>query len=380
MRFAEESHARVGALDGLRGIAALAVVLWHSLGVYAVTAPWLPPLLRSPLGPLVNGAGAPQLFFALSGFVLSASLARGSGGLHVVRFWLRRIFRIHPPYLAAIVLAWLASFVALSGAAAPGLTEWGSVSAGVHVPLRALLLSFLFPGPAFGQLPPGWSLRIELWYSLLMPALFLAGRRGHWLLLLALSGFTLEHNRTPLLALQWTLDFALGITLYLEREAVTRFLARRSAAFGVACVALALVVYEAPLAFFPLRIAGGMVMSGGEKWDLVLQGLGAVGLMACALGVGGFARLLDSPALALLGRVSYSVYLVHFPILMLIARVLPPPATLGGAALRIALVVVATGVLSLAGYSLVERPAIALGNAISRALARLGGAAQRARP
>ncbi len=371
MRLAEETHGRVIALDGLRGIAAVAVVLWHSLGMYEVTSPWLPRLLRSPLAPFVNGAGAPQLFFLLSGFVLSASLARGSGALHVVQFWVRRIFRIHPPYVVAVVLAWLASFVALSGAWAPGLTGWGTASAEVHVPAHSMLLSLVFPGPAFGQLPPGWSLRIETWYSLLMPALFLVARRGHWLLLLAASGYFLEHSRTPLLAMEWTLDFALGVTLFIERERVLGFLSRLSPLAGATCVAGALLVYSAPLAFFPIEIDGGMVMSGGKKWDLVWQGAGAAGLVACAFGVAGFGRLLTRRPIALLGRVSYSVYLVHFPVLMTVARVLPPPETLAGGAARIALVLLVTGALSIAAYAVVERPAIMLGSALSRALGRL---------
>ena len=88
--------SRVIALDGVRGIAALLVVIGHSYGA-----------VRSP--PEIAGPSV-QVFFVLSGYCLAASALRGDRVLDRVQYWLRRIFRIHPPFLFALVAAWLASF------------------------------------------------------------------------------------------------------------------------------------------------------------------------------------------------------------------------------------------------------------------------------
>jgi peptidoglycan/LPS O-acetylase OafA/YrhL len=94
-------------VDGLRGLAALAVVLPHSSGLFAYpTAGWV---LRTMVALVPYGGRAVQVFFVISGFVIAYSLrdaARGSFALKT--FVLRRAIRLDPPYWCAI-LAMLAA-------------------------------------------------------------------------------------------------------------------------------------------------------------------------------------------------------------------------------------------------------------------------------
>ena len=90
------SGARLGWLDALRGLAALAVVFQHSGpyladGVFALTHRRLDP-----------GIFGVFLFFLISGYIVPASLER-RGDLRA--FWVGRLFRIYPLYLVVFVLA-----------------------------------------------------------------------------------------------------------------------------------------------------------------------------------------------------------------------------------------------------------------------------------
>jgi peptidoglycan/LPS O-acetylase OafA/YrhL len=87
------------------------VVVRHTLNAVAMPDGSRHAILASPLGLLLSADGAVRLFFVLSGWVLAASLARGSGLAGALRFWVRRVFRIHPPYVAAVLFAWLAAFL-----------------------------------------------------------------------------------------------------------------------------------------------------------------------------------------------------------------------------------------------------------------------------
>ena len=84
------------ALDGLRGIAATIVLLRHTFNAVVMPPDVRRGILESPLAPLLNGQGAVQLFFVLSGFVLAMSLSRDTRLRSVPAFYAKRILRIQP--------------------------------------------------------------------------------------------------------------------------------------------------------------------------------------------------------------------------------------------------------------------------------------------
>jgi peptidoglycan/LPS O-acetylase OafA/YrhL len=108
------SQGHFESLDGLRGAAALAVVIHHSLNVYLHTETrnwWLfTPMLRA----LAARLGHPSvlLFFVLSGFVLYVSFLRGHDNSYG-SFLSRRVFRLYPAMIVAVagaaLLHWLQS-------------------------------------------------------------------------------------------------------------------------------------------------------------------------------------------------------------------------------------------------------------------------------
>ncbi|MBB3315014.1 peptidoglycan/LPS O-acetylase OafA/YrhL [Rhizobium sp. BK181] len=188
---------RIGCLDGLRGLAALWVLLGHSLQLTG----WHLPILSSPdLGV--------DLFIMLSGFLmvfhyrLRETANRWEKPATWFGFWLKRFFRIAPLYYVMLCVALLLG---------PQLYQARMVidtflAHGPQLPerylddsLRNLLmhLSFLFglhPAYAFRTALPDWSLGLEMQFYAVFPIAMLLLRKTRWLpgaALIALVGFVI---------------------------------------------------------------------------------------------------------------------------------------------------------------------------------------------
>jgi peptidoglycan/LPS O-acetylase OafA/YrhL len=156
----------------------MTVVLAHASGVHF--KPWglVMRLHESPAAIFMNGTGAVHVFFVLSGYCLVASAERGGQLLDLLQFYVRRFSRVHVPYVFGLLAAWLASFACHDAGPVPGLTPWLVSLRSVHLDSQQLLVSVLWPGPAGGQIAIGWTLRVEMIYSLLLPFMVVVARRS----------------------------------------------------------------------------------------------------------------------------------------------------------------------------------------------------------
>lgn len=171
-----ERDGRFLPLDGVRAAAALLVVGFHCVAVARLCAP--PTFLTARLGPvhrlLEQCWLGVDLFFVLSGFLIGRILLTqlAQGGISFRAFYIRRAFRIFPPYYLVltctlILFAPLASFAPLFGH-----TPWGTLVQ--RSPLNFLYLNNYVLGPTFDNaMPWSWSLCVEEHFYLLCPA-FLA--------------------------------------------------------------------------------------------------------------------------------------------------------------------------------------------------------------
>lgn len=159
---------RLKTIDGLRGIAAMWVVLYHLQGAMALTFPdWAHPLVQWFMG---QGFLGVDIFFVLSGFVIpfsirNADLTPGFMG----RFALRRSIRLDPPYWMAIAveIVFVATALRLGLAEAP-LPTPGQVLAHVFY-----LQNILGSGDIVGVF---WTLCFEIQFYLGIVALLVAGQ------------------------------------------------------------------------------------------------------------------------------------------------------------------------------------------------------------
>jgi peptidoglycan/LPS O-acetylase OafA/YrhL len=157
-------------LDGWRAVAILGVMACHACdAVFHPEGPHPSPLWH---GLTRHGALGVDIFFGISGFLICSRLVaeyRRGGRISLPRFYLRRAFRILPPYLTFLAV--------LASLAAAGLF---SVRAGVWWRCLLFFRNYL-PGPEAGGDYTGhfWSLSVEEHFYLLWPGLlFLCGVRG----------------------------------------------------------------------------------------------------------------------------------------------------------------------------------------------------------
>jgi peptidoglycan/LPS O-acetylase OafA/YrhL len=340
---APRAHARAYRpdIDGLRAIAVLAVLLFHC-GV-----PGFP-----------GGFVGVDLFFVISGFLITGQLAGDieAGQMSIGRFYDRRIRRIGPALFVTLIVTAVASAALLLPSYLVAMS-WALVSAATSVAniyLWRVAGDYFAPMSTFQPLLHTWSLSVEEQFYLFVPVLMMVCARPlrrRWVLLfgpLCLGSFAFSLVITgPWVAANFYLlpsrawEFGIGaLVATTPLPAITR----RWAAEAMAVAALALLLLPVFL-FDDETVFPGL----NALWPC----LGA----ALLIHVGGGARpavtaLLGTRPFVAVGLISYSLYLVHWPIISLMRyRAVAP---LDGA--QIAGVVVASVVLATLMWRYIEQP------------------------
>jgi len=330
--------------DGLRGLAALQVLFLHYASVYLplyahegtvshfAVERWL---AESPFFALIDGGTAVCLFFVISGFVLASSFENMTVGVGAAA--LKRSIRLLLPVLIAAVF----SYICLGLVPAP-LGELRDIThsdfaARIYLQpitflsimrdgfINALFLGYepvsLFSGrswlilPGLDQSidPPFWTLHVEFWGSMLVLALVYLNRRLSPIALAAVVIVALW-----LVGTSWYLLFVVGFLLYLIKDVVVP----RTTWF-ISGVGSALVIWGGII---------GVTKASGQVQALFLaltpfvrgQALNAYTFQSSVGGALIFAGVWLSPHLRVLlscrpvvalGRLSFGLYLLHFPVL-----------------------------------------------------------------
>jgi peptidoglycan/LPS O-acetylase OafA/YrhL len=340
---ARTSRPRYDALDGLRAIAAVSIVLLHTW-MYT-DANWPRPgrtdLLDRVMGELRVGM---VLFFVLTGFLLALPYARGRAP-DLGRYALRRLARVGPAYWLAI----LGSLYVLHDTGHPR-------DIALHdVPKFGFFLANLFPETRNKLDPPMWSMHVEVSFYVVLPLIGLALLRAKRPQLVCLSLVAASLVFTTLGAIEawppettWTLPTYLG---------------------AFACgIAAAFTAPKEGLSLFILA-AGAAAVFLNSVWHSAPDGTGtfghAVGDLPAAAGFAAIAwavaarppRLLTLAPVRYVGTVSFGLYLWHMPVLYSLQIDDKLPERFWPAIQHILPV---TFLLAVASWHLVEKPALKL--------------------
>jgi peptidoglycan/LPS O-acetylase OafA/YrhL len=358
--------SHVPALDGLRGVAIVAVMLHNFSAIGDPTPTYVARALEW-------GWMGVQLFFVLSGFLITRILLEADRTSGVLRAFLaRRALRIVPLYAATLFVYF---FVVPRVLDAPTI-----VAAEPHQLWYWLFLSNWGDPLGFGA--PGlqhlWSIGVEIQFYLLWPLVaFGASDRRLRRLCLAIVFLSLVSN------------VGLRVGWSASASAVYKFTITRMSAPAIGALAALLTRRAAWCAWYEKyrgRLAwsslGVLVLLGAwrhgfQHTDAVVQTIGfslvaflcAQWLLTIVLGIptlGGVALALPSwKPLRALGRLSYGMYVLHYPLHWAAMKILAPTLERGpwSPLLQIAYIIVATAVtfgLANLSWLLFERRCLAL--------------------
>ena len=324
-----KNGARLTALDGLRGLAAVVVLFHHALYTNP-DFPGAPGAGHAPVGsamwwisytPLklaTAGVESVIVFFVLSGLVVTLPVVRRRG-FDWVAYFPRRVVRLMVPVAASVVLAaaWVAAIPQVSPQ--PSGT-WLSSSSTPNFSWEYIVKAIDLLG-GDGQINnPLWSLRWELAFSLLLPVFAIAALavRKWWIGGLALAcALTWLGARAGSGELEYLPAFFVGAVIAVRLDVVRNAAARINTRWFRHPLWAGLTVGSALLLIAPWLVGPGV----GEipELDPVLKGLvplAAAGLVVAALGWKPLRIVFESRPLQFLGAISFSLYLVHVPIIL----------------------------------------------------------------
>jgi peptidoglycan/LPS O-acetylase OafA/YrhL len=308
-------------IDGLRAVAVVGVILNH------FSEGWLP-----------GGYLGVDVFFVISGFVITASLARrpaeGMGDL-MLGFYSRRVRRLLPALLLCVgITALLLTLVSYDPGQMLGV-GWRSLFGFSNISLYRLAVDYFRPAAALNPFAHTWSLGVEEQFYLLFPLLIwfsgfarngAAGSRRLVLLLLPLSVLSLV---------------VFGQRLGVDFPAAYYLLPSRFWELGVGCLVFLLLQRRSPQGENIEAAASDDLEADQARWPLpplpLLLGLGVLmaapldfGLLPVVSSVAITALLLgclrpstaahgwlSTPPLVFVGLLSYSLYLWHWSVLSL---------------------------------------------------------------
>ena len=381
---------RYAYLDGLRGVAALAVVLCHFVLAFQ------PALLsgKAGQGAAVAGTGlsrtplvlfwspdcAVHVFFVLSGFVLSSAMAGQPAGRPLARLGallLRRWVRLAGPILGSSLLAWgviQAGWLRNGPAAVLNGSDWLAMPFG-WLAWQPNSLPVLVEQSLWGILatathwwnPALWTMPVEFWGSAGVFAAYTALRPAPgWVRVAVLTAGLAGLARFN------AGGFAVGALLWESRMLLARP-GRWAWWGGAGAFAAGVLLGGAPYDLLGTPYWPAFVWASGWVAEplLVAHRTGAALLVAAALAWPPLQWALTRPALLALGRVSFMVYLCHVIVLCSLASGLVLWLTPGwgyDAATGVALVTTLAVVLGIAAAMTwsVDAPATALSRRVER--------------
>jgi exopolysaccharide production protein ExoZ len=283
-------------VQGLRGIAALSVVIGHanSIGLVAVP-PWL----------AVCGYSGVDVFFAISGFIICQSQLGDATGANdrkgALPFLVKRYWRIYPLYWVAL------AFVAIVSIWAPLQPPFIACDQGVSRYISLTTMNNCF-------IPPAWTLQFELYFYTIFAALMLLAPRNFYLVI----GLLMVAQVVVVAAAGSAFDNSSFLSSPLILE------------FGAGCGVAWIIQSGFSRLAVPSLICGVTIFACGPLYALHADPTPLPRLLS--FGVGGTIILYALLALELngrfvlptstqkLGNASYSLYLWHWPLVTLFAK------------------------------------------------------------
>lgn len=357
-----EDSRRFGYIDAMRAIAALSVLLVHVAGylLRQADAPQAVLALREYVLNFIDlGLFGVALFFFISGYVVPFSLLKGQ---NLSDFWVHRIFRLYPPF-------WI-SLVAVIGVETYCMGERGAFSS------SQVLANLTMVPQIFGAEPMSgiyWTLFVEMLFYVACSLLYACGLLGKLHVTAAIALGLSASTAVPVF-LNETLATGLPVKYlplhlsYLFAGTLVRLCLQDSSCRRWRLLSAVLVVQVALCA-----LATGVMFDGPPGFGFFTRRAIFVAYVAACLCfiLCVTLRMPNPPFLLRLGASSYSLYLLHWPVVVVLVALLPG----GTAEITVPLLllsILCSLVAAEASFRMFERPCIHWGRTVGLRLRRLG--------
>jgi peptidoglycan/LPS O-acetylase OafA/YrhL len=328
-----------GDIDGLRAIAVLPVVLYHTS-----------------FPGLTGGYVGVDVFFVISGFLMASLIMSeiDQGTFNLLHFYERRIRRIFPALFAVIAVSAVAAWLLFM----PIQFQYFSRSAIAAALFSSNVLFWLQSGyfDMEAQLKPllhTWSLAVEEQFYIIFPLLliFLSKLGRQWiapalcvLLVASLGMGVFKVESWPIATFYlapfrfWELLFGAFLALGLLPRFKLPVLSQLSAFLGIVLIGWAILTYDEHTTFPGL--------------SPLIPCIGAALVIHARAETGPIGRLLRAPPLIFVGLISYSLYLWHWPLIVFTRYIFGPQFS----AVESAIIVFASLILATLSWRFIEQP------------------------
>lgn len=342
---------RLDYLDSVRGIAAMMVVIYHFIGWH-----WGDHTSYHLASIVFNGADAVSFFFVLSGFVLSYKYFHFDRDIHIKKYVFNRIMRLYPAFIITVILNyfyWMRDETFLH-------TLW-DMTLNFN---KDLWTELVMVRNQHKYYIPGWTLGVEMALSLLMPFLIIVVKNHRRFLIWMIPLF---FYIGPGYINTFSVHFALGILLsYYYQDIVNYdFKASKYYPYRWGIAVLTFILYSIRHIERIVDFGSGYDrVAGFLKIDLFhYTGFASFVILLYIINNKTVQSWLNKTAFTFLGKISYSVYLMHWLIVVYIMERWPKWVELfGSTELAFGCMLVLTILLTLISatfmYYYVEKPMI----------------------
>jgi peptidoglycan/LPS O-acetylase OafA/YrhL len=325
---------RFSQLDSLRGLAALTVVLSH-FSLVIPNSEMVTKLKYTPLHIFWGGHEAVIMFFLLSGFVLSIPYFENKQSSYL-SFLIKRLCRIYIPYLFSIIIGYVC-VVNFSHYGVDGLSAWVNGAWNSTIDFKLLLNHVLFIGDYNNTAmnPVIWSLVHEMRVSIIFPVLMILVLKLNWktnvliclvmtFVYYALAYITTNYfgqinmyNISFISSIHYASFFILGALLAKNRVVITEIVSKLNRINKIIMFVFAVFSYTYTWWAFPdIHLIHLTIIN---DWFI---GIGSLIFIVLSLSSSTVNSILMLKPIQSLGKISYSLYLLHAIVLLSFVNIL----------------------------------------------------------
>jgi len=368
---------RIAELDALRGLAAFTVLINHCLmpykNIYSLFITHDPQksntslnyIMFSPFHIFWNGHSAVILFFILSGFVLSATHYSRTPFVYK-NYLIKRLCRLYIPYFTIVTMSVILVNVYHKEHGMSNLSDWFNIMWQDKVSFIDYLRLVFLTGNTNNVGTTLWTIIIEIEVSIVLPIFILIIKNLSflknilfvitYLLMFYILGKTSIFIYIPFLRNFYYLTFFLfGSIIYKYRNRAIENYRNTNILFAV-LIAITIVLYNWEWLFVWVRPYNNSSTNHIIN-DYIIAAGGCILIMLCLLKIPIVESTLNHYAFKFLGKISYSLYLVHPIILLCIVYTFKSVEY----SYLFPIVVLSSIIISYLYYLTIENPSIRLG-------------------